>query len=248
MISRATLVWPSERSERRRISLVDFFCGARQIQAHKLILSACSPFFRSILKQNPQQHPLLYIKGVEFADLQAVLNFMYHGEVNVAQEELNSFLSVAEDLKVKGLTQNSEQTTPQKTKKDQVTAKPSNNHRKNDNEDQRPNPSRYLTPSTPAPAPMPAPYHGDDVHEVPPVVKQEPPTQVLDPPPSFQQMATMPQTAHQPEIFSQFSHQGSSVAQVDDSYEEDGYDGYGEYEGEVVEYSSHQNTGRNISS
>jgi len=88
----------------------DFFdctlsCGSRQIQAHKLILSACSPFFRSILKQNPHQHPLLYLKGVEFTNLIYVLNFMYHGEVNVAQEELNSFLSVAEDLQVKGLTQ-----------------------------------------------------------------------------------------------------------------------------------------------
>ena len=90
----------------------DFFdctlsCGTRQLQAHKVILSACSPFFRSILKQNPHQHPLLYLKGVEFTDLQAVLNFMYHGEVNVAQEELNSFLAVAEELQVKGLTQNS---------------------------------------------------------------------------------------------------------------------------------------------
>jgi len=90
----------------------DFFdctlsCGSRQIQAHKLILSACSPFFRTILKQNPHQHPLLYLKGVEFVHLQDVLNFMYHGEVNVAQEELNSFLSVAEDLQVKGLTQDS---------------------------------------------------------------------------------------------------------------------------------------------
>ena len=88
----------------------DFFdctlsCGSRQIQAHKIILSACSPFFRSILKQNPHQHPLLYLKGVEFTDLQAVLNFMYHGEVNIAQAELNSFLAVAEDMQVKGLTE-----------------------------------------------------------------------------------------------------------------------------------------------
>jgi len=82
-------------------------CGYRQIQAHKLILSACSPFFRSVLKQNPHQHPLLYLKGVEFNNLQSVLSFMYHGEVNIAQEELNSFLAVAEELQVKGLTQNS---------------------------------------------------------------------------------------------------------------------------------------------
>jgi len=88
----------------------DFFdvtlaCDDEQIQAHKVILSACSPFFRNILRRNPHQHPLLYLKGVKYTDLQSVLNFMYHGEVNVAQDELNSFLAVAEDLKVKGLTQ-----------------------------------------------------------------------------------------------------------------------------------------------
>ena len=76
------------------------------IEAHKVILSACSPFFRNILRRNSHQHPLLYLKGVKYRELLAVLNFMYMGEVSVAQEELNVFLSVAEDLRVKGLTQN----------------------------------------------------------------------------------------------------------------------------------------------
>jgi len=89
----------------------DFFdvtlaCDDDQIQAHKVILSACSPFFKSILKRNRHEHPLLYLKGVKYTDLVAVLNFMYHGEVNVAQKELNTFLGVAEELKIKGLTQN----------------------------------------------------------------------------------------------------------------------------------------------
>jgi len=88
-------------------------CEDEQIQAHKVILSACSPFFRHVLKRNKHDHPLLYLKGVKFAELQAVLNFMYQGEVNVAQEDLNSFLSVAEELKVKGLTQsNSKPSSP----------------------------------------------------------------------------------------------------------------------------------------
>ena len=56
--------------------------GTRQLQAHKLILSACSPFFREIFKQNPHQHPLLYMRGVNFTDLQSVLTFMYQGEVS----------------------------------------------------------------------------------------------------------------------------------------------------------------------
>jgi len=97
----------------------DFFdvtiaCDDEQIQAHKVILSACSPFFRNVLRRNPHQHPLLYLKGVKYTDFQAVLNFMYQGEVNVAQEELNSFLAVAEDLKVKGLTQNNEKSEKRK--------------------------------------------------------------------------------------------------------------------------------------
>merc|ERR1712217_805257 len=100
----------------------DFFdvtlaCEDEQIQAHKLIISACSPFFRNVLRRNPHQNPLIYLKGVRFTDLQAILNFMYHGEVNVAQEDLNSFLAVAEDLKVKGLTQtNSNEVVGEKSK------------------------------------------------------------------------------------------------------------------------------------
>jgi len=89
----------------------DFFditlaCEDSQVQAHKVILSACSPFFRNILRRNPHQHPLLYLKNVQYKDILSVLNFMYMGEVNIAQDELNTFLSVAEELQVKGLTQN----------------------------------------------------------------------------------------------------------------------------------------------
>jgi len=87
----------------------DFFdvtlaCEDEQIQAHKVILSAGSPFFRNILRRNIHQNPLLYLKGVKYTDLQYVLSFMYRGEVDVAQDELNSFLATAEDLKVKGLS------------------------------------------------------------------------------------------------------------------------------------------------
>jgi len=75
-----------------------------QVGAHKLILSACSSFFRKILVSNPHQHPLIYLKGVTKEEIVNLLNFMYCGEVNIAQAELSSFLAAAEDLKVKGLT------------------------------------------------------------------------------------------------------------------------------------------------
>ena len=53
-----------------------------QIQAHKVIIAACSPFFRNILRKNSHQHPLLYLKGVKYKELISVLNFMYQGEVS----------------------------------------------------------------------------------------------------------------------------------------------------------------------
>ena len=86
---------------------VTLACEESQVTAHKVVLSACSSFFRSVLRRNPHQHPLLYLKGVSFSNLESLLDFMYYGEVNIAQENLNSFLSVAEELQVKGLTQSS---------------------------------------------------------------------------------------------------------------------------------------------
>jgi hypothetical protein len=94
-----------ELREEKEFFDVNLACGDNQIQAHKVILSACSPFFRNVLRRNPHQHPLIYLKGVKHKELLSVLNFMYVGEVNIGQDELNSFLTVAEDLKVKGLTQ-----------------------------------------------------------------------------------------------------------------------------------------------
>nr|ACO11014.1 Longitudinals lacking protein-like [Caligus rogercresseyi] len=87
----------------------DFFdvtlaCESKQVKAHKVILSACSPFFRSLIKSVSHAHPLLYLRGIKFAHLEALLSFMYNGEVSVTQEELAEFLSIAEELKVKGLS------------------------------------------------------------------------------------------------------------------------------------------------
>ena len=80
----------------------------QQIEAHKVILSACSPFFRNILKKNPHSHPLLYMKGVKMSDLVSILDFIYHGETNVHQEDLEVFLATAKEMKLKGLTEESD--------------------------------------------------------------------------------------------------------------------------------------------
>jgi len=159
----------------------DFFdvtiaCEDEQMQAHKVILSACSPFFRNILRRNQHQHPLLYLKGVKYTDLQSVLNFMYHGEVNVAQEELNSFLSVAEDLRVKGLTQNQGNATSTRHKEQ---SPPRSSKPRVIERDPPPQPKRPKPPGTQAFTSVQQSTNfthqdqDDDIQELPPV-KTEP--------------------------------------------------------------------------
>lgn len=103
-----------------RGDLVDVTLAAdgRLLQAHKLVLSVCSPYFQEMFKSNPNPHPIVFLKDVSHSALRDLLQFMYQGEVNVKQEELASFISTAEQLQVKGLTgnQNEESSTPSKPK------------------------------------------------------------------------------------------------------------------------------------
>ncbi|XP_045767606.1 protein tramtrack, beta isoform-like isoform X8 [Maniola jurtina] len=103
-----------------RGDLVDVTLAAegRLLQAHKLVLSVCSPYFQEMFKMNPTHHPIVFLKDVSHSALRDLLQFMYQGEVNVKQEELASFISTAEQLQVKGLTgnQNEESSTPSKPK------------------------------------------------------------------------------------------------------------------------------------
>ena len=183
----------------------DFFdvtlaCEDDQIQAHKVILSACSPFFKNLLRRNPHQHPLLYLKGISFRDIQSVLNFMYHGEANIAQDDLNNFLTVAEDLKVKGLTQGNSETSKPKTEAPrhfQPKEKPS--FRK------------------PVPSSMPPASEDDDIQEVSSIpIKQE-----LDPGASSMSSSTKPQPQ-----YGGYSHdtQVATSAEFDDGQYYDEYD------------------------
>ena len=75
-----------------------------QIEAHKVILSACSPFFSSVLRNNKHTQPMIYMRALKSKDLVAIMDFIYHGQANIFQEDLDSFLALAEELQLKGLT------------------------------------------------------------------------------------------------------------------------------------------------
>ena len=74
-----------------------------QMEAHKVILAASSPFFKKLLGRNKHPHPLIYLRGIKYADLSAIVEFLYRGEANVFQENLDSFLATAEEFQLKGL-------------------------------------------------------------------------------------------------------------------------------------------------
>ena len=76
-----------------------------QMQAHKIVLSSCSPVFRRMLLKNPHPHPLIHLRGVSHAELKSVIEFIYLGQTEVGQNQLPYFMSVARDLEIRGLSE-----------------------------------------------------------------------------------------------------------------------------------------------
>jgi len=76
----------------------------QHLTAHKVVLAASSPVFQNLLNRNKHPHPLIYMRGVKSEDLVAIVDFLYFGEANVYQEKIESFLAIAEELNLKGLT------------------------------------------------------------------------------------------------------------------------------------------------
>ena len=80
-----------------------------QIEAHRIVLAACSPFFSALLKKNNHSHPMIYMRGLKAKDLLNVVDFIYHGEANIYQDDLDGFLALADELQLKGPAGSQEQ-------------------------------------------------------------------------------------------------------------------------------------------
>jgi len=73
------------------------------LKSHKLILSACSPVFKTIIQNSNHSYPVIYLRGIRFQDIEAIVKFIYSGEASIPQSNLKSFLTVVEDLQIKDL-------------------------------------------------------------------------------------------------------------------------------------------------
>lgn len=87
-------------------NLVDCTISAegQHFKAHRVILSACSPYFESLFSQHYEKHPIVILPDVKFQVLEALIEFMYSGEAKVPEDELCTILKLAETLQIKGLS------------------------------------------------------------------------------------------------------------------------------------------------
>ncbi|KAL1129028.1 hypothetical protein AAG570_013560 [Ranatra chinensis] len=99
------------------------------VKGHKVVLSACSPLLEMLLSQHHDKHPIVILKDIKFHELRAMMDYMYRGEVNISQDQIDMFLKAAESLQIKGLT-------------DQDTSSSCDNQQQ-----QQPNFSMAVTPS-----------------------------------------------------------------------------------------------------
>ncbi|XP_077302708.1 uncharacterized protein LOC143923079 isoform X2 [Arctopsyche grandis] len=82
---------------------VTLSCRDGAIRAHKLVLSACSPYFEQIFRDNPCTHPVIILKGIPYAEINLLVEFMYKGSVDVQEIDLQSLMHTASELEIRGL-------------------------------------------------------------------------------------------------------------------------------------------------
>ena len=70
------------------------------VSAHKVVLAASSEFFKIILRKADHSKPMIYLNGVGFKELNHILDYIYEGEVQLYQDDLDNFLGVAQKLKI----------------------------------------------------------------------------------------------------------------------------------------------------
>jgi len=214
-----------------------------------VILSACSVTFRSLLKKNPAPHPVIVLWDVKPHDLAAIMDFMYHGEVNVKQDSLNAFLSVAERLQVRGLCEkdnSSMNSRKEAVRKDRPAERLEVKEPRVRGGDDAVEPERKKARKEVEVTPIVAPTRDDDIEEVPRVAVKQEMTEDVDHRsgemhrgngghgiPVPQRVQQQQQHSRVVEHLPQPSYNNQDMTMAVNDYEED----YGEYDNEMGNYT-----------
>ncbi|GAB0097913.1 hypothetical protein DMENIID0001_135950 [Sergentomyia squamirostris] len=96
------IAFPRMLNDRKFVD-VTLACEGRRIHCHRLVLAASSTFFENLLEENPGKHPIIILpKDVKFWTVQALVEFMYRGEISVHEEDFEQLVKCAEILQIQG--------------------------------------------------------------------------------------------------------------------------------------------------
>lgn len=88
----------SQLLEREAFCDVTLACEGKTIKAHKIVLSACSTYFETILSQYEEKDPILIMKDVKYVDIKCLVEFMYKGEINVEHVSITDLFILHESV------------------------------------------------------------------------------------------------------------------------------------------------------
>lgn len=93
----------SNSQQSGQLTDVTLACDGNSLDAHKIILSVASSYFKRLFESNPCKHPIIFLKDVKFNHLIIIINFIYKGEMIVNDEDLTHVINLAEQLDIRGL-------------------------------------------------------------------------------------------------------------------------------------------------
>ncbi|XP_066964659.1 longitudinals lacking protein, isoforms H/M/V-like isoform X7 [Macrobrachium rosenbergii] len=140
---------------------VTIACDGKFYSVHKLVLSTCSDYFCAMFEKTACKSPVIVLKDIKSGELEALLDYMYLGEVNVRQSDLASLIKAAENLRIKGLAVPDDEPPSKKgsvgapSRRDGGCGSPPSKRKRRDEsedgrEDVRPPPSMLPTPPPPS--------------------------------------------------------------------------------------------------
>ncbi|KAG0701729.1 Longitudinals lacking protein, isoform G [Chionoecetes opilio] len=161
----------SSLREKERYTDVTLACEGKFYPVHKLVLSTCSEYFESMFEQTPCKHPIIVLKDLKSDEVESLLNYMYAGVVNVAQNDLARLIKAAELLKVKGLAvpdepppeaDSKKNFSPARGSREDPTSPPPKRRRREESggaPGDREHREQHVTVSSPTASPRTSPYH-----------------------------------------------------------------------------------------